>query len=270
MTIDNKILDKIGKIKAMSESAAAIGNEAEAQAFATMMQNLLAKHKLEMTDIEYTAHVKEEPIEEWDMGGSDRVNGKRVYQQYPDVEISGSRCEWSENLMRTICEAHGCSFLVCSGTSRLWIVGQKSNSQIVEYIYITLYRSLITMAHREYKKARYEARRKDNGGGRFLHETHGFKDSYMWGFISRLRQRFEEEKRKMESGNSGTALMRINKEALAVRKYLDEKKGKSAKALGGRNSFNSDGYGRGKAAADGVRLDANAVNGGSESQKQLR
>jgi 1,6-anhydro-N-acetylmuramate kinase len=46
-----KILEKLGKIKAHMESAQEIGNEAEAQAFASMLQNLLTKHKLEMTDI---------------------------------------------------------------------------------------------------------------------------------------------------------------------------------------------------------------------------
>jgi hypothetical protein len=53
-----KILDKLGKIKAHMESAQEIGNEAEAQAFAAMLQSLLLKHKLEMTDIQYTNHLQ--------------------------------------------------------------------------------------------------------------------------------------------------------------------------------------------------------------------
>ena len=56
MSPNEKILDKLGKIKAHMESAAEIGNVAEAQVFGVMLQNLLAKHKLEMTDITYNCH----------------------------------------------------------------------------------------------------------------------------------------------------------------------------------------------------------------------
>ena len=61
---DGKILEKLGKIKNHMESAKEIGNEAEAQAFAAMLQTLLLKHKLSLTDVEYASEMKDEPIVE--------------------------------------------------------------------------------------------------------------------------------------------------------------------------------------------------------------
>ena len=47
----------------MAEGAKAIGSEAEAQAFAEMLQKLLMDHKLEMTDLEFEEMEKEQPVE---------------------------------------------------------------------------------------------------------------------------------------------------------------------------------------------------------------
>jgi len=273
MTQD-KILDKLGKIKAHMESAQEIGNEAEAQAFAAMLQTLLAKHKLEMTDIQYSQHLAEEPVAEYGVGSDNSSqqyeyrDGKRFYKKYPDVEVVYRRIEWIENLAGIVARAHSCEILVCQGRSSVWFVGRKSDVQIAEYLFITMQRTAEKLSHKEYKKFRAQCRKEDNGGGAYLHRTHGFKASFLEAFTMRLFERFEEEKHKMEHDYSGTALMRINREALAVRSYLDEKKGKKAKSLNSNQGFNEEGYRRGKATADSMRLDANAVKEG-QANKQI-
>src|SRR5580765_1386059 len=223
---DEKILEKLGKIKAHMESAQEIGSEAEAQAFATMLQNMLLKHKLEMTDIQYSSHLKEEPVEETWVGknGYEYKGRQRFYKDYPDVEVTHRRSEWTENLMSVICDAHSCSFMVLRSSSQLCIVGRKSDAAVVEFLFITMLRVAEKMCHQEYMKFRRQCR-KQGGDDKYLvadllSQTHGFKSSWLSGFTTRLHQRFEEEKRKMEQNNSGTALARINKETLAVREYL--------------------------------------------------
>jgi hypothetical protein len=300
LTDIKKVLEKLGKMKAHMDSAKDIGNEQEAQAFATMTQQLLMKHKLEMTDIQYSAYVQDEPVEEHRVGGEWDYTGegkkrKRILKEYPDVEVLSRRVDWMETLGGVVAKAHNCEMLVSQFSSQIWFVGMKSNIAVAEYIYITMLRTIDKISHKEYMKFRRECRGRDNGGGAFLHETWGFKASWIDGFITRLAQRFRDAKAKMEQDNSGTALVRINKEALAVADYLKakfghtfvgEKKGmcqvpgcgklekdkihqhKPAKALGGVDSFNREGYHRGKKKADEMRLDANAMNEGSES-KQL-
>lgn len=293
---DEKIMDKLGKIKAHMESAQELGNEAEAQAFAAKLQEMLLKHKLEMTDIQYTQHLKEEPVEEMRVGGDYEYRGKKRFMtNYPDVEVTHRRCEWAEDLMRVIARAHSCSFLVSKGTSALWIVGRKSDAAVAEYLFIVLLRAAEKMSHAEYMKFRRACRKEGEGNkeltAELLAQTHGFKDSWLKGFIQRLSQRFYDEQRKMEQDTTGTALMRINKEALAVKEYLEGRFGhefegeeelckkcgkpekdrihhhKTADVLGGRSDWNTVGYHAGVSAADRVNLKANAMNEGKPSKE---
>jgi hypothetical protein len=259
-----KLLDKLSKIKNHMESAKEIGNEAEAQAFATMLQNLLIKHKLEMTDVEYANHTKEEPIEEVSFGGFvTRVDGKRVYEKYPDLEVKRRRVEWMERLAGVLARAHSCEILISPGSSRIWFVGQKSNVQVVDYLYATMLRTAEKLADKEYVRYFYQCR--DEGD---VTRARGFRPSFLEGFVSRLFQRFEEEKRKMYGDSTGVALVRVNKEALAVRNYLDQKKGgKKAAGLNGSNNFNREGWKRGQATADGLNLRANAVREGQPNRQ---
>lgn len=276
---EEKIIDKLNKIKRMADSAKKIGNEEEAQAFATMLQRLLAKHKLDMTDIQYDEHIKEEPVGEYECGGGPMRthDGRVVYKDFPDVEITSKRTEWVESLAGVIAAAHSCAIMVASHTSRVWFVGHKSNCQIVEYLFVTMQRAAESISHKEYKKFRAQCRAEDNGGGAYLYRTHGFKASFLTAFIMRLAARFEEEKKKIVDefnathAGSSTALVRVNKEALAVRQYLDkraeEKKTKPAASLRGQREGNSEGYARGRAFADSIRLDANAVKAGQPNKQ---
>jgi hypothetical protein len=273
MTDQEKLLDKLGKLKRMADGAELLGNEEEAQAFAAMLQRLLIKHKLQMSDVQYDAHLKEEPVEEFPCGGGKFVcKGKqRFYEKYPDVEVVARRIEWIENLAGVIAQAYSCRILIVKGRSTVYFVGRKSDVQIVEYMFITLQRTAEKIAHSEYKKFRHQMRKLDGGGGAFLHRTHGFKGSFLEGFVMRLMQRLNEEKRKMEQDNSGMALMRINKEALAVNQYIDDKykDKKPATSLARNKGFNREGYERGKKLADGMNLNANAVQAG-QPNKQLQ
>jgi hypothetical protein len=181
------------------------------------------------------------------------------------------RIEWIEDLAGVIARAHSCEIFVCQGLSSVWFVGRKSDAKIAEYLFIVLQRAAEKIAHSEYMKFRRQMRQEADGDtmqtATNLEKTHGFKASFLTGFIQRLMQRFSEEKQKMEHDYTGTALMRINKEALAVRKYVEERKGKPAKSLGGNQSFNAEGYRRGRAMADGMRINCNAINAERPNQQ---
>ena len=262
-----KILEKLGKLKNMADGAAAIGNEQEAQAFAAMLQNLLAKHKLEMTDVEYAQHLKEEPVEEVRCGGGVTwKDGKRVYKKYPDVEVRRRRVAWIEQLAAIIARAHSCEIIVEPGLSLVRFVGRKMDLEVVEFLFVTMQRTAEKLADKEYVKYFYQC--KEEGD---VTEARGFRPSFLNGFVHRLHERFEEEKRKMEQNNSGTALMRINREALAVRQYLEKarenKQTTAASRVQGTRNHSREGWERGKKMADGLNLKANAVKEGRPNQQ---
>lgn len=53
--VNENVMRKLAKIKALKESAESIGSEGEAMAAAAMLNELLMRHKLEMTDIQVGA-----------------------------------------------------------------------------------------------------------------------------------------------------------------------------------------------------------------------
>ncbi len=279
---DEKILDKLGKIKAHMESAKAMGSEAEAEAFAGMLNNLLTKYKLEMTDIQYSDHVKEEPVESyWIGGGVDyekpwHPKAKRVYKNYPDVECPRRRNENCERLAQVLAGYHQCGVMVAERTAAICFVGRKSNVMIVEYLYITMLRVSTTLADKEYKLLRGRLRREaeklfpgnKNTLQTLLVKSHGYHQSFMEGFIGRIHRRLEEERQKMFDGAS-TALVRLSSDALAVSEFM-KGANKARELPQGNSRFNALGYTRGKEVADGLNIKANAVESTSREERRLK
>lgn len=256
---DEKILEKLAKIKAHADSAKQIGNEAEAQAFAAMLQSLLLKHKLEMTDVQYAAEMKEEPIVEQ---RAERIykGGKQVYKDFPDVEVVHRRRAWAEDLAAFIAESYASKILVSDGWSVITFVGHKSNVQIAEYLFLTLLRAADKMSEKAAKTFR-AAKRNENGGAGMT--PRGYRESWLEGFVTRIAQRLREEREAFgKVGAQCTALVRVNKEAVAVASFIEENYQKKAKALTVRRGYNRDGYEHGKQAANQVNIKNNAVNAG--------
>ena len=245
-----KILDKLQKIKKHQESAKEIGNEAEAQAFAEMLQKLLFTHRLEMTDLEFEKMEEEEPIMHHSI------------QYPPELKVKRQRVPWREKLTSIVARAHFCRILVSQGTSRITLIGRKSDIEIAEYMIITLMkaaRSLSKAAEREYKK--------EKSRSVMLHQERGdFRDSWLEGFIWRLQQRLTELRAAHESSSS-TALVRVNKSEAAVVNYMN-RFGK-AKPLPQLSELNGLGWTRGVDTANRMNLKANAMTGSSTEVKKI-
>jgi hypothetical protein len=262
-----KILDKLQKIKNMAEGAKAIGNEAEAQAFAAMLQQLMLKHKLSMTDIQYAAEMKDEPIVEQRAPRMYKGN-KQVYVEFPDVEVVKRRRLWAEELAMVIAEAYASRILVTEGWSMITFVGHKSNVQIAEYLFLTLLRSADKMSNTAAKSFRAKYRSEVGGAGM---TPNGYRESWLDGFVTRIAQRLREERDQFgKKADQCTALVRVNKEAIAVKAYIDGKHAKMAKSLNQGKNFNPAGWAEGKKAANDMNIKGNAVNAGDGPNKQLK
>jgi hypothetical protein len=240
-----KILDKLQKIKKHQESAEEIGNEAEAQAFAEMLQKLLFTHRLEMSDLDFEKMEAEEPIETHPI-------------RYPeDLKHKRSRVVWRERLTSIVARAHFCRILVRSGSSQCTLVGRKSDVEIAEYMIITL----MSTCRKLSKQAESKYRRETGLGS-----GSGFRDSWLAAFIARLEQRFTELRRDHETSSS-VALVRVNKSEAAVNDFM--KKFGKATQIGRLEATNSEGWHRGRAAADAINLRANAM-GASARVKEIK
>lgn len=259
--MDTKILEKLGKIKRHMESAADIGNEDEAAAFAAMLQNLLMKHKLDMSDVEYASEMKEEPIVEETIGTCWK-DGKQVYRDFPDVEVRNRRVPWIEHLGGIICRYHSCEVIVTRRSSKLYFCGHKSNVQVVTYLFVVLHRAAEKLADKAYAERWRECLQSGD-----VTACRGFRNGFLQGFVHRIGQRFQEELDKFQDAHAQAgALVRVNKEALAVKNYLAGRT--TVDGVGGTTRVDREGFNRGKKAADAMNLKANAFRAGQPNKQQ--
>tara|TARA_R110000824_G_scaffold167181_8_gene343995 strand:+ start:697 stop:1455 length:759 start_codon:yes stop_codon:yes gene_type:complete len=252
MTRHEKLLDKLSKIQAHADSAAEIGNEAEAEAFAGMLQQLCLKHKVAMSDIQLAELEQEEPIKEHKM---DYKAGK--------VQVKQARNAWQQRLSNIVARAHFCRILVHRGSSRITLVGRKSDAAVAEYLFMTLCRSLNKIAQQTHDK---EYRKYFKLG--MTQEMKGFKRSFIDAFVIRLKQRFNEEKKTVETSSS-TALVRVEQADAQVTDFMNQYTGR-ASALSTNRHFNEAGVRAGRAAANGINLKGNGIGAGRSSQGQLQ
>lgn len=257
MSPQEKLLDKLAKIQAHAESAEKIGNEAEAEAFAAMLQQLCLKHKIAMSDIQFAELDKDEPVSRYRMD-------YRGVQGTPGLPLKRARCAWQEALASVVAAAHFCRILVRSGSNIVTLVGRKSDCAVAEYTFMVLARAIFKLSNKAYDQYYYQC---EKTGETF--RAAGYKRSFIDAFVNRLQQRFDEERQTTES-TSSTALVRVKKSDAAVVKYMhDHYRGPGAEYLGGNNKLNAEGLRDGVAAANRVNLKGKAVGSGNQS-KQLR
>jgi hypothetical protein len=255
--VAEKLLDKLAKLRRHADSAKEIGNEAEAQAFAEMFQRLVVEHKVNVSDIEYSQLETEEPV------GRHYIN----YQKH-EIPLKRKRIDWVESLAGVVAQAHFCRILVTLGSSRITLVGRKSDCEVAEYVLVTLQRAAEKMAKKAYYKYWFELfeicsrcggqKSSHSGSHEFVSSTSkaaGFKASWLEAFVSRLAQRYREQKQGY-TGDS-MALVRVNRAEKAVIEWMEEtfgdKKSKAG-ALSGNRRWNSEGNRQGRAAADALDL----------------
>lgn len=242
MDARDKILDKLQKLKAHAESAAKIGSVEEAEAFAAMLQQLMLKHKISMTDIEVAEEAEADPIE-------------RLSINWQDIKVRSNRVAWIERLAGIVARAYFCRILVNPGSSRITLVGRKSDIAIAEFMIVTLTRLAERLAKKEFGIVYRQNRQ----------AAHGFKDSFLKSFIIRLDERFREERDAATKGS--TALVRVNAAEAAVNEYMEQFKKKAAIVKGSRQDPNALGWRRGREVADEVSLRARVMEAGVSATK---
>lgn len=265
--VDEKLLDKLRKLKAHAESAEKIGSEAEAQAFASKLQDLLLTHKLAMTDVEWDQREANEPVEE-------RVT---------DYEANGLKTKkvrdpFGEKLANIIARAHDCKLLLRSTsrfngrgiratvcTNHLIFIGVRSDVVQCEYTFYVLLRLVESIAEKAYCKFFYECQ--DRGQ---VEEARGFKSAFKWGFLNRLQERLTYERQAKEEAASSWALVHISKSLTRVQERYTQVCGGNARRISQGVRENAAGTAHGRAAADSVKLNKGIEATGAKPVASLR
>lgn len=161
--MDVKIIEKIQKLLALSESS----NENEAQLSLLKAQELLVKHKLSLKEVKefkvYNSKIKEKKS-----------------------SISFTKAKWKANLGRLIADNFGCyMYFKTRRTQTITFFGREEDvivcTIVLEYA--------IDSINSKVKRLRYQY---SKGG----YSTKGLESDYALGFISGLKEKFEEQKKK--------------------------------------------------------------------------
>lgn len=248
--IQDRILDKLSKLKAAAEGEAKLGNSAAAEAFAEAINRLLIQHELSMGDVPIGGVVADEPIVEL------TVNPKAH-----GIKFVSNRVGWQEALARIVGEAHLCKFIVTPGTNYVTFVGTRAHVTVAEYAYGVLAASAARMSM-EARNAYWREHRDDPD-----FESGNFRAAWIRGFVERIAERFREARRAevRSSGlSSSMALMRLDKAIVRASSYVDEKYKQKASATS--MAWGCDaGRREGRAAADRMKLGQKGVGGQRQS-----
>lgn len=240
----NQIIDKIRKLMMHSESARELGSIAEAEAFASKAQKLLAEHNLSKADI---------TVEE---------AKKEVVHVSMPAKVKGVGGRSAFNIMAVIAEFNWCKAYTMGNAShnKMIIVGSPENIEVCEYIHTQVTNALVAVGKRDYKKYKDDfepdwTRDKPVGQDTFLR-------TFLAGASSGLREKLRSEREEFVKQNeSSTAIIRTND--IVISDYVTETWGGTG--TGRRQSYNHEAgaYGAGRTAGKNVSVHK-GVNGGSK------
>jgi Protein of unknown function (DUF2786) len=200
----DEIIEKIRKVAAQAKRTVGndgASNEAEAQAFATLLQKMLAKHNLEMSDIQWEEEIHQKAVE--------------VSWHTPDMKRFS---EWVVNLGTIIAKANYCKCLT-GGNYYIYFIGTEAAAKVSSETMDYMYKVAEHISTDEYNK-RYNEMYAEGRHGLLK----GYRRSFLLGFVIRLNDRFEEIRRQMAKDFKSTALVRMNQSLALAEEYLKEKK----------------------------------------------
>lgn len=158
MDTPQKILDKIKKLKSLSEGAAKINSIQEAEAATLLMNNLLTKYNLSLMDIDDSDNSKPSiKIER-----SDLISVQNPYGRL-----------WKERLLMTLCMYNYCK--VIGASYKVFVLGTKVNTTAVIDFFYTL-----QSVYLHNGKEHYDRDKKHFKGGRL---TEKYKRKYITSYL---------------------------------------------------------------------------------------
>lgn len=243
------VATRIAKLHSKAESAKGLGNLAEAEAFAAKVSELLARHKLSLTDIEFAALEEDEPIQEQSVRGEDFGQDTKC-----------RRSLWQETLAGKIARANGCRILVTQGLNRVIFVGRESDRAVAVHLFCTLVPELDRISKREHRKAKKEETLRVRNG--WL--PRGWRQSWLLGAVDGIASKMRESRKVVEDearaqGKAG-ALVRLT--GTAVGEWVNERYKGTISSMYGTREGSSAAYNQGHAHGRNTSL-RRGVDGGS-------
>lgn len=153
----------------------------EAEAFAAAIKDMLDRHNLSMSDVEFALAKEQDPQ------GQSFFDPRTV-----GVKRGMRRSPWQEELAVIVAHAHFCRILVVPGSNLVFFVGRDSNRQVAVYVY----GMLLTFADKQSWTDYGVEYRKLESAGRSTAPTRGYRAAWLRGFNLRIAERYRAMERE--------------------------------------------------------------------------
>lgn len=240
-----RILDKLAKMQACRDGEAKLGNIEASEAFAAAINRMLLEH--ELTEDQIPGTEKDDPVVQ-----------VLVDLRKWGIDRARTRIDWQERLAGIVAHYNLCQHLIAKGSNLIWFVGTASHVAVAEYIYGMLVPAAEKMAVSERRK-HWVATGKLRGA---QNPTLGYREAWLASFVRRIDERLYAMRKEVvqTTGDSSTALIRLDQTLVRVKDYLATLKTKKVSALGGSVAHNAAGAAHGRAAADRMPIDRKGLS----------
>ncbi len=192
--VNPKVIYLLRKLMAQADGEKAVGNMAAAEAFAAKAQELLLKHKLEMSDVEFAAEEVNEPVLGEVIIGDDLLEKEYGYDRKRNDR-------WVGILMNACAHANFCKVLsMRGGKNRMTIVGRASDREVSKALFTYLSNACLEMAPRE----------ADMNEAYERIERRTFVTSFKLGFACAISGRLTKKMAELKEGTQQQGLIRID------------------------------------------------------------
>jgi len=248
-----EIIEKIKKLHQKGMSAEQIGSTAEAATFAKKVQELINKHKIDMSQINFNDY-KDEDID-------------HVYLRWSEYGHKDTKvvCQWTAHLANMVAGYCNCRVLRHTGSNMLSAYGRKTDLEVLDYMLKTMTPICLKLGYQAYHKIYHEVRPLEPYERRNI--LRGFKISWKMGFIKGVQDgltRAEEEAKKQYASKTledGTyAMVRLTGMLARVDSYISTGVRTSKSSAKGRRSNHNSAYNEGYETGKSVGS-RNAVSG---------
>lgn len=215
---------KLLKIKRGHEAIAADASKGESVQYAsaneaanaaTLIQELLAAHKLALTDVEREAEEATNPFVQ-----------EALYPTDYGAELVRERVKWAEDLGNCIGYAYYCQLLGSTASNLLFFVGRREDVEIAKIMFLRLARTALYLMQKDRREA-FDLRRMSpmqltayllSPQGESTDET--YAASYLTGFVRAVGSRIIQTRSRLEiEAGESQALIRAERD---VALYADK------------------------------------------------
>lgn len=206
----NKIKEKLRKLIAKEESARELGNLAEAEAFASKIQQLLMEYELSIEELKANT-------------AESTAMGIEIFDLKP--LLSRHESDWIEKLYSVASRLNFCMAIFSSKTTELKLVGTEMNREFTHYLAGQLIPKLRTLAHKSFSE--YNGPEKRNT----------YIRGFLRGAVMGIRERLLGDLEKMKKENTqvqGLVLMKDRALKEFIQKEFPHLSSRNSNRLGGK------------------------------------